>query len=97
MKAILQRGGDAEVAAAATQPPEQIRFTCCVDVHSLPVRCHQFDGEEVVHRQAMLAHEMPESTTERQPANAGVADDAAGGGEPELLGGAVELTPEDST
>jgi hypothetical protein len=66
-------------------------------VHLLPVRCHQIDREEVVHRQAMLAHEMPEPTAERQSANAGVADDAAGGGEPELLGGTVELTPEDST
>ena len=47
--------------------------------------------------QYKLTHEMTEAATERQPTDPGVADDAAGGSEPELLGGAVELAPEDST
>ena len=67
-----------------------------VDVHPLPVGGHQLDGAEVVDGQAVLAHEMPEPTAQRQAADAGVADDAAGGGQPVPLGGTVELTPEHS-
>ena len=91
-----KRGGDAEVAAAAAQPPEQLRLGLGVDVHPLAVGGHEVDGEQVVDGQAVLAHEVPEPAAERQPADAGVADDPAGGGEPELLGGAVELAPEDA-
>ena len=66
-------------------------------MHLLSVRRHQIDGEEVIDGQTKLTHEMTEAATERQPTNPGVADDAAGGSEPELLSGAVEFTPEDST
>ena len=90
-----KRGGDPEVAAAAAQPPEELRLGLGVDVHPLAVGGHQVDGEQVVHGQAVLAHEVPEPAAERQPADAGVADDAARGGEPERLGGAVELAPEE--
>jgi hypothetical protein len=43
----------------------------------------------------MLSHEMPETAAQRQPGNAGVADDPARGGQPHLLRGKVELAPED--
>ncbi len=79
------------------KPPEEIWLSLGVDVHLLGVRRHQIDGEEVVDGQTVLAHEMTEPATERQPTDPGVADDPAGGSEPELLSGAVELTPEDST
>src|SRR3712207_8620907 len=44
-------------------------------------------------RSAVLAHQVAEPAAERQAGDAGVADDAAGGGEPLRLGGAVDLAP----
>ena len=49
--------------------------------------------QQVVDRQAVLAGQVAEAAAEREPADAGRADDPARGGEPVLVGGAVDLAP----
>ena len=54
----------------------------------------QVDSQEIVDGEAVLAHEVTEPAAQGQPADASVADDAAGGSEAVGLGGPVEFAPE---
>ena len=72
---VLERGGDAEVAAAAAQAPEQLglgarRRRAC----ARPSAVTSSTDAQVVDGQAVLAHQVAEPAAERQPADAGVAD-----------------------
>ena len=60
-------------------------------MHGLAVGGDQVDPEEVVHGQAEPAHGVSEPAAKGQPADPGVADDPGRGGQPELLGGPVQL------
>ena len=55
VQAVRERGGDAEVAAAAAQRPEQVRVRGGVDLQHLAGRRHELDGEQVVGREPVLA------------------------------------------
>ena len=93
VEAELERGDDAEVAAAAAQRPEQVRVLVLARADPLAARQHDLRADEVVDRQAVLAGEVAEAAAEREPADAGGRDDPAGGGEPVLVRGAVDLAP----
>jgi hypothetical protein len=93
---VLEGGGDPEVAAPAAQPPEQLRLGLGVDPQPLAVGGDQVDRAQVVDGQAEPAHGVPEAAAQGQPADAGVADDPGRGGQPEPLGGAVQLAQQDS-
>jgi hypothetical protein len=54
----------------------------------------ELGGEQVVTRQAVAAHQPAQPTAEGEPGDAGVGDDAAGGGQPVGLGARVELSPQ---
>ena len=60
-------------------------------MHGLAVGGDQVGPEEVVHGQAEPAHGVSEPAAKGQPADPGVADDPGRGGQPELLGGPVQL------
>ena len=60
----------------------------------LAVRSDEVDGEQVVDRRAVLAHQPADPAAERESGDPGVRDDAADGGEPVELRLAVELTPQ---
>ena len=71
MRAELERRNDAEVAAAATQCPEQIRILRGVRSDHDAVGEHDISGQQVVDRQAVLAREIADAAAERQAADAG--------------------------
>ena len=87
----LEPGHDAEVAAAATQRPEQVGVLVLAGAHELAVGQHDLGGEQVVDRQPARARQVPEPTAERDPAHAGRGDDAARRGQPVRVRRAVEL------
>ena len=89
-------GHDAEVAAAAAQRPEQVRVLGLAGGHDLPVRGHDLGGDQVVAGQAVAAGQIADAAAEREPADAGRGDDAAGGRETVGRGRLVEDRPRDA-
>jgi hypothetical protein len=84
------------LAAAAAQAPEQVAVFGLARLNEVALGADQVGGKEVVDRQPVLSMKPADSAAERQAGDTGVADEAAGGGEPERLGLAVELAPEDA-
>ena len=74
MEAEFEPGDDAEVAATATDRPEQVRLRGRVGVDQLPVCGDHLCGEQRIDRQAVLADEETDAAAERNAADA----DAAG-------------------
>ena len=93
MELERERGRDAEVAAAAVQRPEQVRVLVRAGGDPRPVGGHQLDRDEVVAGEAVLALQPARPAAEREPGDAGGRHPPAGGREPVLLRGAVELGP----
>ena len=81
---------DAEVAAAAPQPPEQVGVLVGRRADQLAVRRHDLVPERVVAGQPELPTEPPDAPAERQPADAGVRHDPRRRREPERLRRRVE-------
>ena len=94
MQAVLERRDDAEVTAAAAHSPEQIGVLVLAGGDELAVRRDEVDGEQVVDRRAVLAHQPADPAPEGQPRNARVAHDSTHRRKPEELGLAVELAPQ---
>src|SRR5690606_6192918 len=86
----LELGDDAEVAAAAAQPPEQLAVAVPAGSDVLAVGGDEREGDDVVAGQAVLAGQPAHAAAEGEPADAGVGDVAGGGGQAVRLGGAVE-------
>ncbi len=86
----LELDHDAEVAATATQAPEQIWVLIGGCPHDVAVRGDERVGHDVVACQAGRASEPPHASAQRQPADAGVGHVPGRGGQPEGLGGAVQ-------
>jgi hypothetical protein len=88
-----ERGDHAEIAAAATQPPVQIRVLPGTGRDQAAVGQHHVGFEQVVHRQAALARQMADAAAEREAADACRADDAAGRGHAEGMRRMVNIAP----
>src|SRR5205823_4500825 len=84
---------DAEVAAASTQAPEQVRVLRGAGGHDAAVGGHDIRLEQVVGSEAALALEPPAAAAEGEAGDAGGGEAAAGDREAVLLGGRVELAP----
>ena len=93
MQAEGQPRGDTEVAAAASEPPQKLWVLIGARVDDGSVRRDELGAHEVVARQAVLRRQMSDPPAEREPADPGRADDAAGCHEPMLLGRCVEVEP----
>src|SRR3546814_4138277 len=63
VQAELERGDHAEVAAAAPQRPKQVGVLVLGRPQQLAVGGHDVDGEEVVDREAVLAHQPDRKST----------------------------------
>ena len=61
MRPELERGDDAEVAAAATYRPEQIVVLASAGGDDAAVGKYDLRGEQVVERKAVFAHKPAES------------------------------------
>ena len=66
---IVEARHDAEVAAAAADRPEQVGLVRLVDVEDAAVGSHDFGSEQMVDRQAVLAHEVAGAAAERETAD----------------------------
>src|SRR5436190_446280 len=89
----MERGDDAEVAAAAAQAPEQIGVLGFGRDDLAAVGGDDLGLHEVVASEAELALEPTAAAAEREAADAGGRDPAAGDGESVLLGGGVDRPP----
>ena len=93
MRLELEGRDDAEVAAAAAYRPEEIVVLASAGADEAAVGKHDFCGEQIVEREAVLAHEPAQSTAEGEARNAGDRDEAAGSGEAVGLERVVHLAP----
>src|SRR2546427_818233 len=96
MQSELERCGDAEVAAAAPDAPEQVRILFFAGVHKASVRGDEFDAEEVVTGQAVFPGEKAEPAPESQSGDTGSGNDSTGRREPRGLRRLVEFAPCDA-
>ena len=87
----LEARRDAEVRARAAQAPEQLRLLVRGGPHETSVGRHELDRSKAVDRQPEPPLQPTDAATERQPGDAGVADDPDRADEPVLLRRDVEL------
>jgi hypothetical protein len=92
----LDRGDDAEAAAAAAQRPEQVGLVLAVGAHELAVGGHQLDRVHMVGGQAVLTAEKAHPTAERVADYADVGRGARQRGEPVPGRGLDDLEPDRS-
>src|SRR3954454_2273782 len=93
MEPQLELRDDAEVAAAATEPPEQLGVVLLGSADPLPRRGDELGAGQAVTGEAELGGEVADAPAQRQSGDAGRTDHAAGCGQPMLLGGGVEVEP----
>ncbi len=93
----LQPRGDAEVAAAAAEPPEELLVSVGAGVDDGSVRRDDLRSHEVVAGQAVLGRQVADPAAEREARDPGRADDAARSDEAEGLRGGVEVEPRRTT
>ena len=90
----LERGRDAEVPTGPAQTPEQLGLVGLGRPDEATLGGDELDGSQVVDREPEVALQAAHSPTERQPGDAGVADDTGWADESVRLGGDVELAEE---
>src|SRR5690606_25711250 len=89
----LERGDDAEVAAAAPDRPEQIRVLVGARAAHLAVGGDDLHRKQVVGGEAITPADPAEAAAEREPGDAGRRDDAARHDQPVRLRGAIDVGP----
>ena len=67
MEPVLEACGDAEVAAATADRPEQVRLRLGVHAQELAVGRDDVGGQQVVDREPVLADEEPDAPAQRDP------------------------------
>src|SRR5262249_9048119 len=93
MQPVLKRADNSEIAAAAAQPPKQFRVLLGTCRHHHALGGNKVDREKIVANQPVFSGEPTKTTAQRQPADTGMRDRAAGGGQAEGLGLSIELAP----
>ena len=92
-EAILERGHDAEVAAPAPQPPEEILVLAFARGEELPVRGDHVGRDQIVDRQPEPAGQVADASSQRETGDARGRDDPAGRRETEGVRCVVEVAP----
>jgi hypothetical protein len=82
------------VSAATAKRPEQIGMFVGGRTDDTALGGHHLGGQQVVDGEPVLAHEKADASTEREPGNAGVAHDAASGGQTVGLRLVVDVAPQ---
>ena len=89
----IERGDDAEVPATAAQRPEQVRVLGLAGGDEAAVGEHDVRGQQIVHRQAVLAGQVAVAAAEGEASDARCRHDAGGGGEAESVRCDVHFAP----
>jgi len=89
-----ERADDAEVPASAPQGPEQVGVVVGRRPDDVALRGDDLGLQEVVDGEPVVAHQPAEAATQAEAADAGVAHDAARGGQPVGLGLVVDVAPQ---
>src|SRR5262245_35853639 len=89
-----ERADNAEVPAAASQRPEQVRVIAGGCPNDAARSGDDLGLHEVVDGEPVLAHEPADATAEAEAADTGVANDASGGGQPVGLRLVVNVPPQ---
>ena len=89
-----ERGDDAEVPASASQRPEQVGVIAGRRPQDLALGGDHLGLHEIVDSEAVLAHQPADAAAEAEAADAGVADDAARGGQTVRLCLVVDISPQ---
>ncbi len=90
----LERGHDAERAAAAAQGPEELGVALGVGADDLAVRGHELGGEQVVALQPVAAGQPAHAAAQRVAGDADVGGGAVQRGEAMRAGGLDDVLPE---
>lgn len=93
MEVELERSDNPEVATAASKPPEEFLVLLRAGGQELAVRRDEFDGDEIVARQAVLTAEVANTAAESESRDARIRDDAPGGRETERLCLVIQIRP----
>jgi hypothetical protein len=96
MELVLKRSNNAEVAASASDAPEEVWVLAGADVAELAVSGDDIGGDEVVTGQAVLARQPADAAAQGEAGDTGVGVGAAGGGQAEGLRLVVEFPPLDA-
>ena len=94
VEAELERGDDAEVAAATTQRPEQLGVVLRVRAHQLSLGGHELDRGDAVGLQAVAACEPAHAAAERVARDADVRAGAVERDQTVRRGGVDDLLPQ---
>ena len=93
VQAKLERRHDAEVAAAAAEPPEQILVLALAGGDELPVCRDDVGRDQIVDRQPASTREVADAAAQRQARDARRGDDPAGRRQTEGVRRVVEISP----
>ena len=93
----VERGDHAEVPAASPQRPEQVGMLVLGHPQHFALCRDDVGGEQVVDREAVLAHEPADAAAEGEPGDPRVTHDAAGGRQSVDLRLVVDVTPQSTT
>jgi hypothetical protein len=97
MQSEPERGDHPEVAATASQRPEQIGVFVGGRPDDAALGGDHLGGQQVVDGQPVSAHEEADAAAEGEAGDAGVAHDAAGGGQAVRLRLVVDIAPQRTT
>ena len=93
MQLELEGRDDPEIAAAASERPEQVLVLGLAGPHRLAVGGDHLGGEQVVDGQPVAAGQVADAAAEGETGDAGGRNDPAGRRQAVGVGGIVEITP----
>jgi hypothetical protein len=94
VQAEQELGDDPEVTAATAQAPEQVRVLRGGRGHHSAVGGDHLRRQQALAREAIHSLQPAAPAAQREAADAGVGHPATGHGQPVLLGGGIELSPD---
>src|SRR2546427_9025008 len=97
MKLEFEGGDDSDVAASATNPPEEVGVIALRRLKDSPIGGDNFSRDQVVNGQTRLPSQPAHAAAEREAANARVTYDAGRNSQPVRLGSRIEVSQGGST
>ncbi|WP_245467045.1 MULTISPECIES: hypothetical protein [unclassified Mesorhizobium] len=97
MQAELEGSGNAKIATAATERPEEIGICVGARFHYGTVCEHQIDGDQIVQRHPVFRHKPSKAAAEGKSSNTSTSNHASSGRKTMQLGLSIQLPPSHPT